>query len=333
VTPAADAAAPESAVRFEGVVKRFGDFVAVAGLDLEVPRGTIFGLLGPNGAGKTSSIRMLMNVFAPDEGRILVFGEAMNERLKSRLGYLPEERGLYKKMKLRELLRYFGRLKGRDRPFLDPRIERWAGRMGLSGWLDHRVEELSKGMAQKAQFLATVLHEPDLVVLDEPFAGLDPLNRDFLRDVVLELRRGGTTILFSTHVMEQAESLCDRIVLIHRGRPRLSGTVDEVRRREGHEAAFVRLVNATPDALAGLPGVTAVSGAPADAELTLAPGADPDALLAALVTRGSVRRFEVRAPSLHEIFKRVVGEAIEEAKESAAAADSPEAATRTRGPS
>jgi ABC-2 type transport system ATP-binding protein len=297
----------EPAVRFENVVKRFGEFVAVAGLDLEVERGTIFGLLGPNGAGKTSSIRMLMNVFAPDEGRILVFGEAMSEEQKPRLGYLPEERGLYKKMRMRELLRYFGRIKGRDRAFLDARIERWVARMGLAGWLDRRVEELSKGMAQKVQFVATVLHEPELVVLDEPFAGLDPVNRDFLRDVVLELRAAGTTIVFSTHVMEQAETLCDRIVLIHRGRPRVAGTVDEVRRREGREAAFVRMVGARADALAGLPGVAAVSGTPAEAELTLAPGADPDAVLAALVGRGSVRRFDVRSPSLHEIFKRVVG--------------------------
>jgi ABC-2 type transport system ATP-binding protein len=322
----------ETAVRFEGVVKRFGDFTAVAGIDLEVPRGTIFGILGPNGAGKTTSIRMLMNVFQPDEGRILVFGERMNEGMKARLGYLPEERGLYKKMRMRDLLRFFGRIKGRDRAFLDPRIDRWAERMGLSGWLPRRVEELSKGMAQKTQFLATILHEPELVVLDEPFAGLDPLNRDFLRDVVLELRRAGTTILFSTHVMEQAESLCDRIVLIHRGRPRLAGTVDEVRRREGRESAFVRLANAAPHALDGLPGVTAVSGAPADAELTLAPDADPDALLATLVMRGSVRRFDVRAPSLHEIFKRVVGEAASH-DDAQASSTGPTPAPGTRGPS
>ena len=298
----------DPAVRFEGVTKRFGDFTAVSGLDLEVARGSIFGLLGPNGAGKTSSIRMLMNVFRPDEGRILVFGDTMHEGMKPRLGYLPEERGLYKKMRLRELALFFGRIKGRDRAFLDPRIESWAQRMGLSGWLDRRVEELSKGMAQKVQFLVTVLHEPELVVLDEPFAGLDPVNRDFLRDVVLELRRAGVTIIFSTHVMEQAELLCDRITLIHRGKVRLSGTVDEVRKREGHEAAFVHLEGASTSPFAGLPGVASVSESGRDAELTLVPGADPRALLRALMERGEVRRFEVRAPSLHEIFKRVVGE-------------------------
>lgn len=300
---------PPPAVQFERVVKRFGDFVAVDGLDLVVEAGTIFGLLGPNGAGKTTSIRMLMNVFAPDEGRVRVLGETITEAMKPRIGYLPEERGLYKKMRVREMLRFFGRIKGRDRAFLDPRIDRWGERMGLSGWLDRRTEELSKGMAQKVQFLATVCHEPELVILDEPFSGLDPVNRDFLRDVVLELRRGGSTILFSTHVMEQAESLCDRIVLLFRGRARLSGTVDEVRRREGREAAFVRVDGASGDPFADLPGVTGTSGTPYEAELTLADDADPNAILARLLTRGRVRRFDVRTPSLHEIFKRVVREA------------------------
>jgi ABC-2 type transport system ATP-binding protein len=299
---------PDAAVRFQSVTKRFGDFTAVSGLDLEVPRGAIFGLLGQNGAGKTTSLRMLMNVFAPDEGRVEVLGETMNEGLKARLGYLPEERGLYKKMRIRELLRFFGRIKGRDTAFLDPRIERWLDRMGLLGWIDRRVEELSKGMAQKVQFVVTVLHEPELVVLDEPFSGLDPVNRDVLRDVVLELRRQGTTILFSTHVMEQAEALCDRLVLLHRGRTRLAGTVDEVRRREGREAAFVRLEAAATGAFEGLPGVASASVTGRDAELTLAEGADTDALLRDLLGRGRVLRFEVRAPSLHEIFKRVVGE-------------------------
>jgi ABC-2 type transport system ATP-binding protein len=298
----------ETAVRFEGVVKRFGEFTAVAGLDLEVPRGTIFGILGPNGAGKTSSIRMLMNIFGPDEGRIEVLGAPMTEVTKARLGYLPEERGLYKKMRMRELLRFFGRIKGRDDAFLDPRIDRWTARMGLSDWVTRRVEELSKGMAQKVQFLATILHEPELVVLDEPFAGLDPVNRDFLRDVVLELRRGGTTVVFSTHVMEQAETLCDRIVLIHRGRLKLSGTVDEVRRREGREAAFVGFEGAPGAGWLGLPGVTAVTDQGNEAELALETGADRRALLTALMARGTVRKFEVRTASLNEIFKRVVGE-------------------------
>jgi ABC-2 type transport system ATP-binding protein len=298
--------APPAAVRFERVTKRFGDFTAVRGVTFDVSQGTVFGILGPNGAGKTTSIRMLMNIFAPDEGRVEVLGETMNESLKERLGYLPEERGLYRKMRVREALLYFGRIKGRTRAWLDPRIEEGVARMGLSGWIDRRVEELSKGMAQKVQFLAGVLHRPDLLVLDEPFAGLDPVNRDFLRDVVLDVRREGTTIVFSTHVMEQAEALCDRIVLIHRGEVRRAGTVEEVRRAEGGDAAYVRLEGA-PRGWSGLPGVESVTDHGNEAELVLRAGADPNAILRALLERGVVRRFEVRAVSLHEVFKRVVG--------------------------
>jgi ABC-2 type transport system ATP-binding protein len=295
------------AVRFDRVTKRFGTFTAVDELSFEAPRGSIFGLLGQNGAGKTTSIRMLMNIVGPDEGRVEVLGEAMNEGLKERLGYLPEERGLYKKMRLRELLIFFGRIKGRDPAFLSERVDRWVERMGLTGWMTRRVEEFSKGMAQKVQFIATVVHEPELLVLDEPFAGLDPINRDVLRDAVLDLRSRGTTVLFSTHVMEQAESLCDRILLIHRGRTRLAGTVDEVRSREGREAAFVRLAAADPRGFQGLPDVVSAANHGAEAELVLAPGAPPGRLLRALMDRGEVLRFEVRAPSLHEIFKRAVG--------------------------
>ena len=296
-----------AAVRFDRATKRFGTFTAVDALSFEVPRGSIFGLLGQNGAGKTTSIRMLMNIVAPDEGRVEVLGQAMNEGLKERLGYLPEERGLYKKMRMRELLLFFGRIKGREPAFLGARIDRWVQRMGLTEWLTRRVEELSKGMAQKVQFIATVVHEPDLLVLDEPFAGLDPVNRDVMRDAVLELRAQGTTVLFSTHVMEQAESLCDRILLIHRGRSLLQGTVDEVRRREGREAAFVRLAAADRQGFQGLPGVVSAANQGAEAELVLAPDAQPRELLRALMDRGEVLRFEVRTPSLHEIFKRAVG--------------------------
>jgi ABC-2 type transport system ATP-binding protein len=296
------------AVRFERVTKRFGQFTAVRDLSFEVPTGTIFGMLGPNGAGKTTSIRMLMNIFAPDEGRVVVLGDTMNEALKARIGYLPEERGLYKKMRVREALRYFGSIKGRPKAWIEPRIEQWVGRFGLSGWIDRRIEELSKGMAQKVQFLSSLLHRPELLVLDEPFAGLDPVNRDFMRDVVLDVRREGTTIVFSTHVMEQAEALCDRIVLIHHGEVRRSGTVEDVRRAEGGDAAFVRIEGAGQSPWTNLPGVVSVTDHGNEAELALRPGTDPNVLLLALVDRGIVRRFEVRALSLHEVFKRTVGE-------------------------
>ena len=296
-----------AAARFVDVRKRFGEFEAVRGVSFDVPAGSLFGLLGSNGAGKTTSIRMLMNIFKPDTGRVEVLGQAMDEGLKPRIGYLPEERGLYKKMRVDEMLRFFGRIKGRDDAFLAPRIDHWLERMGLAGWKQRRVEELSKGMSQKLQFVVTVLHQPELLVLDEPFAGLDPVNRDVLRDAVLSLHDEGTTVLFSTHVMEQAEQLCEHLVMIHRGEVRLSGTLDEVRRQEGREAAHVAFRLRPGQTLEGLPGVVAATVKGVEAELALAPEADTDALLAALVERAEIRRFELKEPSLHEIFKRIAG--------------------------
>jgi ABC-2 type transport system ATP-binding protein len=294
-------------VRFENVTKRFGGFTAVSGLSFEVPRGAIFGILGSNGAGKTTSIRMLMNIFRPDDGRVEVLGSQVDEAVKPRVGYLPEERGLYKKMRIVEALRFFGRIKGRSLAFLDPRIDMWLERMGLAAWKNRRIEELSKGMAQKLQFVVTVLHGPELLVLDEPFSGLDPVNRDVLRDAVLALRREGTTAVFCTHVMEQAEALCDQLILLHHGQVRLAGTPSSVRASEGRSAVHVRHRLKPGRDLLGLPGVTAVADHGQEAELTLTPGADPAPLLRALLERAELTGFEVREPSLHEIFKRVVG--------------------------
>jgi len=298
------------AVLFDAVTKRYGDFVAVDDVSFEVPKGEIFGILGSNGAGKTTSIRMLMNILRPDEGRIEVLGEAAGEDLKPRIGYLPEERGLYKKMRLEELLLFFGQLKGRSRAFLLPRIDTWLDRMGLQGWRQRKVEELSKGMGQKLQFVVTVVHEPELLVLDEPFAGLDPVNRDVLRDAVLDLKRQGTTIVFSTHVMEQAEQLCTRLVLIHGGKIVRGGSLEDVKRTEGREAIQIRYRLLDGRDLEGLPGVTEIADHGNEAELLLLDGTDPAEVLRALVLRANLTGFEVRAPSLHEIFKRVVGEPI-----------------------
>lgn len=300
-------------VRFADVTKRFGTFTAVERLSFEVQPGSIFGILGSNGAGKTTSIRMLMNILRPDTGRVEVLGSQVDEAVKPRVGYLPEERGLYKKMRLDDTLRFFGRIKGRDLAFLEPRIDRWLGRLGLSGWKRRRVEELSKGMAQKLQFVVTVVHGPELLVLDEPFSGLDPVNRDVLRDVVLELKREGTTVVFCTHVMEQAEQLCDDLILVHHGRVKLAGSPQVVRASEGRDAVHIRHRLRPGKDLAGLPGVVAVDDRGQEAELLLTPGADPETrlstLLTALLDRVELRGFEVKEPSLHEIFKRVVGAA------------------------
>lgn len=295
------------AVRFENVTKRFGDFTAVNGVSMEVPRGSIFGILGSNGAGKTTSIRMLMNIFRPDGGTVEVLGSQVDESMKPHVGYLPEERGLYRKMRVEEMLYFFGRIKGRTKDYLAPRIDRWLERLGLADWRHRRAEELSKGMSQKLQFIITVVHGPDLLVLDEPFAGLDPVNRDVLRDAVLALHDEGMTVVFSTHVMEQAEQLCEELVLIHRGQIKVSGSLDTVRASEGRQAAHIRYRLEPGATLEGLPGVTAVSDHGNEAELTLDPDADTNALLAALLERARVTRFDVREPSLHEIFKRMAG--------------------------
>jgi ABC-2 type transport system ATP-binding protein len=295
------------AVHFQDVTKRFGAFTAVDGISFRVPQGSIFGILGSNGAGKTTCIRMLMNIFRPDGGRVEVLGSQVDESLKPKVGYLPEERGLYKKMRIEEMLRFFGRIKGRDDKYLKPQIDRWLEATGLSEWRTRRVEELSKGMSQKLQFVATVIHGPQLLVLDEPFAGLDPVNRDVLRDAVLEMNQDGTTIVFSTHVMEQAEQLCRELVLIHKGRVRVGGTMDEVRAAEGRKAAHIRYRLRAGNTLADLPGVTDVADRGNEAELTLAQGADGQALLSALVDRAEITTFDLREPSLHEIFKRVAG--------------------------
>ena len=295
------------AVRFQDVVKRFGSFTAVKGISFAVPHGGIFGILGSNGAGKTTSIRMLMNIFKPDEGSVEVFGTRVTDSMKPRLGYLPEERGLYKKMRVEEMLRFFGRIKGRDDAFLSPRISEWLERVGLSGWRSRRVEELSKGMSQKLQFVVTVVHAPELLVLDEPFAGLDPVNRDVLRDAVLALHQEGTTVVFSTHVMEQAEQLCQELIMIHQGEIKLSGSLETVRSSEGQKAAHIRYRLRTGQDLEGLPGVSEVTDHGNEAELSLTPEADSDALLRALLERAHLSGFEVREPSLHEIFKRIAG--------------------------
>jgi len=226
------------ALSLQAVTKRYGDFLAVDRLSLDVPAGTITGLLGPNGAGKTTTIRMILNIIAPDEGRIALFDRPLDDRAKDRIGYLPEERGLYGKMKVDELLHFFAGIKGAEGPEADARIDEWLERMGLSSWKGHRTDALSKGMQQKVQFIATVAHDPDLIVLDEPFTGLDPVNTDVLKDILFDLRSRGKTILLSTHLMDHAERLCDGICLINRGRNVLSGRLSEI--KQAHSDLAVR---------------------------------------------------------------------------------------------
>ncbi|MBI2504590.1 MAG: ATP-binding cassette domain-containing protein [Candidatus Latescibacteria bacterium] len=292
------------AVVLEGVRKSFGEKVALDDLRLRIPAGCICGFLGPNGAGKTTTIRLIIGIFRPDAGQLRVLGQSDPSQVKHRLGYLPEEKGLYKKMRVRDLILYFAQLKGMEAGRARQRAGELLEALDLAEWADKKCEALSKGMGQKLQILISLIHRPELVILDEPFSGLDPLSRDAMRDLVLELRREGRTVIFSTHVMEQAEQLCDRVVLIDRGRKLVEGPLEEVR-ASGGRSVLVEVE--TEVEWARLPGVIRVSASGRQADLSLAEGADPQQILAALVGQARVRRFEVRSTSLHEVFVRAVG--------------------------
>ena len=293
--------------------KSYGEFTAVHDLTLEVHPGTIYGLLGPNGAGKSTSIRMIVNITIPDSGDIRLFGEPMSAKLQERVGYLPEDRGLYKKMKIGEQMLFFAELKGLKRAEAKRRVDEWMERVGLSEWKAKKWEELSKGMQQKVQFVSTILHDPDLVILDEPFSGLDPINQNLLKEIVNEMKQRGKTIIFSTHLMEQAEELCDEICLINRGRKVLDGPLREVKRSFGWRSLAVDGENLN-GMLTSNPLVKAVTPQRHHLEVTMHDGADPQALLKDLVNGGAyLTRFELVAPTLNEIFIESVGRANEQA--------------------
>jgi ABC-2 type transport system ATP-binding protein len=294
-----------SAVTIEGVSKAFGSHLAVRDLSLEVPAGSIYGFIGPNGSGKTTTLRMIMRILHPDHGRIRVLGEDALGAANDRVGYLPEERGLYKQMKVRDVLRFYAELKGcrnnRDA------IAGWLERMGLTAWADKKVETLSKGMAQKVQFIATVVSGPELVLLDEPFSGLDPVNAEVLRESILSLRQQGTTVIFSTHDMAVAEKMCDFIFMIYQGRKVLDGTLESIQATYGSDTLRVRLGDPVP--LDDLPGVIKVTDFGRLQELRLSPGTDPQQLLPQLMQRGSVLHFEITRPTLHDVFVRIASPA------------------------
>jgi len=289
-------------VKLEQVTKRFGEFAAVSDLSLSVYPGRIYGLLGPNGAGKTTTIRMIVNITAPDSGRIELFGKQITPALQDRIGYLPEERGLYKKMKIGDQIRFFAELKSVRKDELSKRIDFWLERVKLTEWKNKKASELSKGMQQKVQFITAVLHDPDLLILDEPFSGLDPINLELLKEIILELKSAGKTIIFSTHQMEVAEKICDDICLLNRSRKVFEGSLRDVKRSFGRNAVALRF--------AGGDGVlrdqSLVSGTTYHAdeiEVLLAPGADVQVLLRELINAGArVEKFEMIEPSLYDIF-------------------------------
>jgi ABC-2 type transport system ATP-binding protein len=302
-----------------GLVKVFGNHLAVDHISFEVPRGVVYGILGPNGAGKSTTLRMINDIFAPDAGEIIVLdGMRPGGEAAQKIGYLPEERGLYPKMKVADMIELIGELRGLARAEARRRAGKWLDRLGLAQWAKNKVQDLSKGMQQKVQFATALIHEPELVILDEPWSGLDPINADVLRDVVEEIRDQGRTVLFSTHQMEQAEKLVDNVCIIARGKKILDGKLKDIKQREAAEGVISlgfgdAGARATAGAVLADRALVAYQREPragdaADCEVKLADGATSQALLAALVTAGaSVRRFEVVVPTLHQIFVDRVG--------------------------
>ena len=288
-----------------GVTKHYGEKRAAHDVNLSIPRGSIYGFLGPNGAGKTTTIRSIMNIIMPDSGEIRLAGRPLGRALSDHVGYLPEERGLYRKMKCRDQLAFLAELKGLPRREALLRSDRWLERLGLGEWRDRKVETLSKGMQQKIQFAATFIFEPDLVILDEVFSGLDPLNIELLREMILQEKAKGTTILFSTHMLHEAEKICDSICLIEGGQVILDGTMTEVRAAFPLRSLRVAWADGT-EPPAGLDGVRHVEKHEGSWRLTIDEGTDPSALLPQLAAAGRLTFFSAGRPSLSEIFLAAV---------------------------
>jgi ABC-2 type transport system ATP-binding protein len=299
----------EITVKLDRVSKSFGEFKAVSELSLAVRAGRIFGLLGPNGAGKTTTIRMIVNITAPDSGSVELFGRHIDPKLQDRIGYLPEERGLYKKMKIGDQLKFFAELKNVKGKEADHRVDHWLQKLKLTEWKNKRSMELSKGMQQKIQFITAVLHDPDLLILDEPFSGLDPVNVALLKENVLELKAANKTIIFSTHQMELAEQICDDICLINRARKVLDGSLREIKKGFGRNLVALR-IEGENGILGDSSLVSKIEQHSDEMEVLLAPNASPQDLLRKLVVSGAiVTKFEMIEASLHDIFIEKVSEA------------------------
>ena len=295
------------------VSKFYGDYPAVQDLSFSVPAGCLFGFLGPNGAGKTTSLRMILDILRPTSGSITILGADSAARVRDRLGYLPEEKGLYKKMKAWAVIAYFATLKGVPTAAAKKRAHALLERHGLGQFAEARTEALSKGMAQKVQVLASIAHDPELVILDEPFSGLDPVNQGVLEELVLDLKARGRTVIFSTHVMQHAERLCDHLLVMARGRKCFEGSVDDARRLLAPRVQLRARGDLAP--LRTLPGIDALSElTPGEWEVRLRPGTDPQSVLAGCFTLGlPLTSFEATRPSLHDVFVHLVGAEAREA--------------------
>jgi ABC-2 type transport system ATP-binding protein len=296
----------QQTIELTHVRKTYDEFVAVDDLTFGISEGAVFGLLGPNGAGKTSTIRMMIGITAPDSGEIRLFGKPFERASLRKVGYLPEERGLYRKMKVLDQLVFLGELHGMDAALARKKSLDWCQRLEISEKLDSKVEELSKGMQQKIQFIAALLHDPQFIIMDEPFFGLDPVNAGLLKDVMLDLKKQGRTILFSTHRMDQVEKLCDAICLINRGKAVLQGSLTQVKSRFGKNHVQIQYEGGD-GFLNRKELVASYSNYGNYVEVSLASGGDPQQLLRLAAEHSRVSRFELVEPSLEEIFKEVVG--------------------------
>ncbi len=296
------------AITLKGVTKTFGQKLAVQDLDLVVPQGALYGFIGPNGAGKTTAIRMIMSILFPDRGDLAVLGRRSALEMKDRIGYLPEERGLYKKMKVGAFMAYMSRLKGKDDAGLGRRIRRLLDRVGMIEVEGRKCEELSKGMQQKLQFLIAIINEPELLILDEPFSGLDPINQRLLRELVLEQNRRATTVVFSTHVMQQAEQICDSVVMIHNGIKVLDETLAGIRGRFDPRTILFEPLdsNTNSDDISGIEGVQSVNQIDGKFEISLGDGVDPADTIRAITAAVPTAGIELRRPTLEDIFIKIV---------------------------
>jgi len=289
-------------IELSGVTKTFGSVVAVDNLSLDVPKGSIYGFIGPNGSGKTTTIRMIMKIMYPDRGSLLINGRKHDSHRLHNVGYLPEERGLYKKMKIGELLMFHGELNnGKD---LKIKVDSWLEKLDLLEYKDKKVETLSKGMKQKLQFIATILHQPEIIILDEPFSGLDPVNADIMKDVILDLQKKGATIIFSTHDMSMAEMMCDYIFMIYQGKKVLDGTLSTIQDQYGNDTLRIQ-TDLGASGLQGVSGIEKVNDFGKLQEVRVESGVDPQKILAELLKKTRISRFELTKPSLNDIFIRI----------------------------
>ncbi|MBN1116435.1 MAG: ATP-binding cassette domain-containing protein [Bacteroidales bacterium] len=290
------------AIIIDKVTKTFNKFTAVDNLSLTVPRGSIYGFIGPNGSGKTTTIRMIMNIFYPDNGNIEILGEEHIGSSHDNIGYLPEERGLYKKMKVREILQFYGQL--RKTSDLNNKIDYWLKKLEISEWADKKIEALSKGMSQKIQFITTIIHEPDIIILDEPFSGLDPVNSEVVKSAILSLKEKGKTVIFSTHDMSMAERMCDYIFMIYKGKKVLDGTLDEIQDKFGTDTIRINAEKAS-SVLKDITGIDKINDYGQYQEIKLTDGTDSQDVLKQIISKTRVNRFELTRPSLHDIFIRI----------------------------